>query len=309
LTTFTRDDGRELEIVDSFRNRVINYRASQTPKNTWDDDDYSRAVEKRLDRNRRLTGTLSGHFGRLNDAEILEIGCGDGINSILLGLHGVKRAVGIDIELRLRKQDEKGESVRRLAGRIMNRVAGKQYPDPGLEDFPAELLTMDATRMDFSDESFDIVFSRSVLEHVLSIDELYSEVNRVLRPGGIIYQEIDPFYWLRGCHKRGLVDIPWAHARLTPDEYYRFVLEREGQKAADRRLERLTSLNHLSLREWEDLHENGPFEILSWEEKTSSFAKDVLGEYPEVTSTLLPGLVEDDLVVGRIRLALRKRAE
>ena len=44
----------------------------------------------------------------------------------------------------------------------------------------------------------------------------------------MIYHSIDPFYWLKGCHKEGMVDIPWAHARLTPAEYRRFVCEREG---------------------------------------------------------------------------------
>lgn len=307
MTTFTRDDGRELKVVVGFRERALNYRSSQTPRANWNEDDYNRATEKRLRRHERLTGALSSRYGRLNSAEILEIGCGDGINTILLGLHGVRRAVGIDLELRLHNQDEKGESTRRLALATVRRALGRHQLDSDLDGLPAELLTMDATRLDFPDACFDIVFSRSVLEHILSVEKLYSEIDRVLRPGGIVYQEIDPFFWLRGCHKRGLVDMPWAHARLTLDEYHRFVSESEGKRTAEKRLKRLTTLNRLSLKQWKNVHHDGPFEILGWEEKASPFANVVLSENPDVASTLLPGLDSNDLVVGRILISLRKR--
>ena len=309
MTTFTRDDGRQLKVVEGFRDRALTYRASHTPRSDWNDEDYKQAVRKRLKRHKHLIGILSGLYGKLDNAEILEIGCGDGSNIMLLGLHGIKRAVGIDLDLRIYREDEKGDLSRRLTERILREVAGNREIDPSMTSLPAELLTMDATRMDFPDRSFDIVFSRSVLEHIHSITELYSEIDRVLKPGGFVYQVIDPFFWLRGCHKRCLVDIPWAHARLTLSEYHRFVLETEGERAADRRLERLMSLNRISLEQWRTLHENGPLEILSWEEITSSFASTVLKENPEVTSSLLPGLQTNDLTAGRIHVVLQKRAD
>lgn len=309
MTTFTKDDGRELKVIQGLRDRALAYRASHTPRSDWKDDDYKQAMNKRLRRHKRLIKTLSGHFGKIDNAEVLEIGCGDGINIMLLGLHGVRRAVGIDLDLRLYREDEKGESSRRLTQRVLREVAGNRNVDPSLTNLPAELLTMDATRMDFPDGSFDIVMSRSVLEHVLAIKQLYAEIDRVLKPGGIVYQVIDPFFWLRGCHKRGLVDIPWAHARLTLSEYHRFVSETEGERKADKRLNRLTTLNRLSLEQWKAFHQNGPLEILSWEEKASSFADTILMENPDVISTLLPGIRTDDLTVGRIRVVLRKRAD
>jgi len=125
----------------------------------------------------------------------------------------------------------------------------------------------------------------------------------------MIYHEIDPFYWLRGCHKRGLVDIPWAHSRLPLQEFHRFVAGSESKRTADKRLERLKTLNRRTLQEWKILMENGPFEIIDWAESTSSFAEVVLKEYPEVTSTLLPGVEPRDLIVSRIEVWLRNRAE
>ncbi len=305
--TFIRDDGQELRIIRGFRDRVLTYRASQTPHRNWVDDDYNRAIKKRIKRYEKLINKISLHYGRLDHAEALEIGCGDGINTLLLGLRGVKRAVGIDLDLRLSKQDEKGEAVRRLADGVIKAMGVGKSLNQCLENQSAELLAMDATQMSFPENSFDLIISRSVLEHIPSIDKLYSEIERVLRPGCIIYHEIDPFSWLRGCHKRGLVDIPWAHARLTSREFYRFVSENEGARIADKRLKRVTTLNHQTLKQWKFLHENSPFEIVDWQEITSPFAETILEEYPEVTSTLLPEIETNDLIVSRICVSLRKR--
>lgn len=309
MITFTRDDGRELRAIAGFRNRVLSYRPSKTPQSNWTDDNYAGAVNKRLKRGRHLIERLSGMYGALENAEVLEIGCGDGLNTILFGLQGVKRAVGIDLDLRLDRPEKQAESVRRLVDGVVKAMDVNKSLDQCLSSLPVELLTMDATRMRFPDRSFDLLLSRSALEHIHPVDKLFAEIERLIRPRGIIYHEIDPFFWLRGCHKRGLVDIPWAHARLTPQEYHRYVVESEGNRKADKRLRRLNTLNRMTLQEWKAPMESGPFEIIEWSEITSPFAEAVLKEYPEVTSTLLPGVEPRDLVVGRVRVCLRNRAQ
>lgn len=309
MNTFTREDGRELRAIAGFRKRVLSYRPSKTPQSNWNDNDYARAVNKRLKRWRRLIERLSRLYGALENAEVLEIGCGDGLNTILFGLQGVKRAVGIDLDLRLNRPDEQGESVRRLVDGVVKAMGVSKSLDQCLSSLPVELLTMDATRIEFPDRSFDLLLSRSALEHIHPLEKLFAEIERVMRPRGIIYHEIDPFFWLRGCHKRGLVDIPWAHARLTLQEYHRYVVESEGDRKADKRLKRLNTLNRRTLNEWKALMESGPFEIIEWSEITSAFAEAVLREYPEVTSTLLPGVEPRDLLVGRVHICLRNRAE
>jgi len=280
-----------------------------TPRSNWNNDDYTRAVKKRIKRGRRLVKKVSHWHGTLENTEVMEIGCGDGLNTILLGLQAAKHAVGIDLDLRLNRQDEKGESIHRLMTEAVKAMGVNKSLEQCLSDLPVELLTMEATHMEFPDNSFDLLLSRSVLEHIHPIEKVLAEIGRVVRPGGMIYHEIDPFYWLRGCHKRGLVDIPWAHTRLPLHEFHRFVSGSESKRTADKRLKRLKTLNRQTLREWKTLIENGPFEIVNWSESTSSFAEDILKEYPEVTSTLLPGVEPRDLVVSRIEVWLRNRAE
>lgn len=307
MKIFKRDDGIELQVIPGFRDRVLSYRPSVSPRADWREDDYGRAVEKRLQRGKRLIDKLSRLYGSFDEAEVLEVGCGDGINSMLLGMRGVKQAVGIDLELRLNEPYQWSESVRRLAEGVTKAMGLDESLEQCFGSLPIELKTMDATNMDLPAESFDLVFSRGVLEHIHPIEKLSGEIARILRPRGMIYHEIDPFYWLRGCHKRGLVDIPWAHARLSLPEYHRYVNETEGEAVADKRLRRLSTLNRLNLRDWRKVLDKSPFEIILWEETPSSFAREVFKEYPDLVSTALPGLGPNDFVMRRIRVGLQKK--
>ena len=81
---------------------------------------------------------------------------------------------------------------------------------------------------------------------ISSAEEL--EILRATSPA--MHHRIDPFFWLRGCHPKDVVNIPWAHARLTPDEYYRFVKSYEETEAVQVRLNSLNTLNNFTLKRW-----------------------------------------------------------
>ena len=67
----------------------------------------------------------------------------------------------------------------------------------------------DGVRLPFADETFDLVFSHSVIEHVSSAQVYLSECRRVLRPGGALYLSTAPYLSLAGAHLPRLrVPIP-----------------------------------------------------------------------------------------------------
>jgi SAM-dependent methyltransferase len=214
--------------------------------------------------------------------------------------------IGIDLEFPLTARDETGERARRLAHRTLAKVGVQDRIDAILRRRPVRFLRMDATRLELPDASVDWLISRAALEHVVPIEQALAEMARVVRPGGLLRHGIDQFFWLKGCHKRGVVDIPWAHARLSPSEYRRFVAETEGEAKAEKRSRHLETLNRLSLRGWRALFEAGPFEILDWREDRSALAQTVLAEHPDVPETLLEGVTTRDLVHYSIKVWLRR---
>jgi SAM-dependent methyltransferase len=294
--------------VEGFRERVLTApRISVQPKPQWNEDDYDAGAEKKLRGSRRLLRELGRWGGSLENASVLEVGAGAGIDCLLLGLHGVERVVGIDLDFPLHEQSDRGERTRRLTRAVLEKVGMTEGIDRTLRRLPVRLVPMDATRMEFPDASFDLAVSRAALEHVVPIERALSELARVVRPGGLIRHGIDQFFWLKGCHKGGLVDIPWAHARLNAEEYRRFVAENEGEARARRRSRHLAGLNQLGLRQWRALFEAGPFEILDWKEEPSELAETMLEEHPDVRETLLDGVSPRDLVHSSIKVWLRNR--
>jgi SAM-dependent methyltransferase len=305
---FVRDDGVALRVVDGFRQRVLSApRDSVQPKPEWSEDDYEAAAEKKVSQSRRLLAELERWGGSLDGARVLEVGCGAGIDCLLFGLHPAERVVGIDLDFPLTARGEPGERARRLAHRVLEKVGVRDGPEATLQRRPVQFLPMDATRMDFPEASFDLLVSRAALEHILPIEQALAEMAHVVRPGGLLRHGIDQFFWLKGCHKRGLVDIPWAHARLRPSEFRRFVAETEGDAKAEKRSRHLETLNQLGLRQWRALFEASPFEILDWREEPSLLAQTVLEEHPDVPETLLEGVTTRDLVHYSIKVWLRNR--
>jgi len=261
------------------------------------------------------------------------VGCGDAVNCLLLGFEPVSEAVGIDLSLALFAPEEAGEQRRALVCEVLQMEGARGHVQPSaiatvkyeqgfsseggdsaqtirhvLAGLPVRLAQMDATRLDFPDESFDWLLSRSAMEHIRPAKAALEEMARVVRPGGLVYLSIDPFFWVRGCHKRGVVDIPFAHARLTLADYRRFVCESEGDSMVEKRYRRLETLNRFTLRQWRESIEDQPWDILDWNEEHSRIGEQVLEQYPDILETLLAGVEQRDLVHERIRVWMRKRS-
>jgi len=305
MRTFVRADGQPVRVVPGFRDRILGFRTSVTPRLDWTAEDYARAADKKLARARRLVAEVARRHDRLDGADVLDVGCGDGINCLVLAAVAMARAVGVDLRLPLFEAGELTAPTRRLAALVLERLESRGERGDTLAGLPVRFVRADATRLAFPDACYDVLVSRSAMEHIAPVERALAEMARVVRPGGVIHLRVDPYFWLRGCHKRGLVDIPWAHARLTLEDFRRFVTESEGAAMAATRCARLQTLNRLTLGQWRPLIEAGPFEVLEWTEQPSAFAVALLAEYPDVGDSLADGVEPRDLVHGRLEIWLR----
>jgi ubiquinone/menaquinone biosynthesis C-methylase UbiE len=302
---FQRDDGTKIQVVPGFRERTLAYRRAVSPREHWTEEDYAAATAKKRKRFQRILEKAASFGFELSGRSVLDVGCGDGSNCLLFGVSGAGHVHGIDLSLPLFAETEKGERARRVASKL---IAARSAEELSREIVRLGVVfeNMDATRMSFVDGSFDFVMSRSAMEHVRPVEAALREIVRVTKPGGLICLSIDPFYWLRGCHKRGVVDIPWAHARLTLPEYSRFVSLYEDDARAAQRHERLETLNRLTLADWRASIEAVACEVLEWTEDLSEMGQEELKQHSEVASTLLPGVTQRDLLRERIRVWLRR---
>jgi ubiquinone/menaquinone biosynthesis C-methylase UbiE len=104
----------------------------------------------------------AAQFARAKDLAVLEVGCGLGTDGAQFAKAGA-RYTGIDLT----------DAAVELAKRRFE-----------LFDLPGTFRVTDAERLDFPDNSFDLVYSHGVLHHTPDTAAAIREIHRVLRPGG-----------------------------------------------------------------------------------------------------------------------------
>ena len=108
--------------------------------------------------------------GRLDDARVLDVGCGRGVGvQILLEQFGAGQVYGIDLD---------PQQVRRAQKRFAGTSEGRVVLAVGsVEELP------------FPDEYFDAVFDFGMLHHVVDWQAGVAEIRRVLKPSGLFFFE------------------------------------------------------------------------------------------------------------------------
>ena len=154
----------------------------------------------------------------------------------------------------------------------------------------------------YADESFDVVISYDVLEHVADPRTSVAEICRVLRPGGLSINVFPVYFGAYSHHLDYLVNIPglhWLFSAHTLVKAINSILERRGQhlqpqpvRGFDGAREVLPQLNGLSSWHLDDLFQS--FETVSierhplnwWEPGRARLAK-------AIAKSSLPQIVRD----------------
>ncbi len=107
----------------------------------------------------------------LSDKDVLMLGCGTGEESVILGEYGATAMKGVDLS---------SESVK---------LANESYPQH-------EFSVADMHKLDFDSSSFDFIYSSLTVHYSSHPIDVYKEVWRVLRPGGVFQFSIGhPMRW------------------------------------------------------------------------------------------------------------------
>jgi SAM-dependent methyltransferase len=138
--------------------------------------------------------------------------------------------------------------------------------DPRVVDNPFldEGLVSDGATIPYDDETFDLVFSDNVLEHLEFPEVVFSEVSRVLKSGGLFLFKTPNKY-----HYMPLI------ASMTPVSFHRMVNKWRGRREADifptqyrancvRDIERLAAIAHFAPQKIELIEGRPEYLRFSW---------------------------------------------
>ena len=127
---------------------------------------------------------------------ILDIGCGPGLFSVVLGKEG-HEVVAIDYSEGV--LDKARENCKRFA-------------------IKSDIRKMDAQKLEFNDESFDLIVSRKVIWNLPDPVRAYKEWIRVLKKGGKMFL-FDGNYFLGMYDKDYHHDVPFKNESEKPQMY------------------------------------------------------------------------------------------
>lgn len=86
-----------------------------------------------------------------------------------------------------------------------------------LDQCAASLMHMNAQKLEFADDTFDLIVSMSTFEHIADVPMALSEISRVLRPGGTVLLSFEPLWTCAyGHHLHQYSELSalvpsWAH--------------------------------------------------------------------------------------------------
>ena len=173
--------------------------------------------------------------GGIADRVVADIGCGDGIIDLGLVLKGKPRKlVGYD----MRATDT--DALRRTAA-----VAGVADALPEQLSF----ATSTADHVPSEDDAFDLVVTWSVFEHVARPVPMFNEINRILKPDGVLFLQLWPFFFSEhGGHLWPHYEEPFPHLTHADDAIREHIRGRSGtDRSRQDAVDEYESLNRISL--------------------------------------------------------------
>lgn len=121
-------------------------------------DEFSETAYPQLLCDHIVSHYMQSHFRNVNGKTILDVGCGKGNHLVAFARRGLS-VFGLD------KLQESNEA---------------------LDQFDVRECDLECDLFPFETDSFDIVFSKSVIEHIKNADNFLKETKRVLKQDGLL---------------------------------------------------------------------------------------------------------------------------
>lgn len=199
-----------------------------------------------IDRYTAVPTKIVEFVGSVAYKHILDVGCGEMMCDFRLVEWGAQQVTGYDII------PVGADFFPQVRSKLI--ASGLTPPD---HEGRLDYQVYDGENFPAQDQTFDIVFSWGVFEHVANVPRVLREMNRVLKPGGVAFVSVFPWWpCYYGSHVSDFIEQPFFHL-TQPDEWVQAQLDlygRHNPQSADlvaRHMWReYQSLNRLTLDEF-----------------------------------------------------------
>jgi SAM-dependent methyltransferase len=146
---------------------------------------------------------------------VLDLGCGEGRHAITAYLQSDVTVVGLDLSRR-----EIGTSRERFT----------EFEDPAAERRSLSFVTGSGLALPFDDASFDRVICSEVLEHIHEYEAVLDEIQRVLKPGGLLAVSVPRFApeWVCWKLSDAYHEVEGGHVRIFRRRHLQRAIERRA---------------------------------------------------------------------------------
>jgi len=246
----------------------------------------------------------------ISGSRILEIGCHDGAFSYALAEKGAKEVTGseysgykIDAVDSTGITTDKSDHINNELAELRDKVS--VYFD---ETSNVNFIDDNICESGLDPDSYDIVCSIDVFEHLTEPEKALSNIARVLKKGGVSIHEYNPFMSLNGGHSLCTLDFLWGHVCLNEDDFVRYIKEIRPDEYEPAVSFYKNGLNRMTIEDMKRYCAQSGLEILEMikftkEQHLRMLKKETLN----ICKRNYPDLTAEDLVTPRIIVIFLKK--
>ncbi|MCZ6829133.1 MAG: class I SAM-dependent methyltransferase [Gammaproteobacteria bacterium] len=160
--------------------------------------------------------TVNFQYLPLNSGDrVLDLGCGEGRHVISAYVQADVHSIGVDLSL---------DDLRTTRDKYLD------FAEPENVDKSFGLSSANALALPFADHSFDQVICSEVLEHIPDYRGALAEIERVLKPGGLLCVSVPRLWPERICwfFSKAYHQVPGGHLRIFHARELRVQIEDFG---------------------------------------------------------------------------------
>ena len=313
MPTFTDSRGVEHHLDPTLRDRLKpNWRVMCDPEQMAaqpSDKTLADRVRKATKAATEVERILALTSGTTVTGRILEVGCYDGSAAFELSRRPGTTVIASDLARYYLVQQPGRPEGEALAAEeaALARLRERARTAAGRPAGSVTFVEDDVTSSTLEPGSFGLIVSFEVLEHLARPNDAFAAMARLLRPGGVMYHDYNPFFSLIGGHSLATLDLPWGHARLRDDDVERYLREFRPTEVEQALRFYRDSLNRMTLADLDDAIASAGLEsvvVIPWHQR--SLLGDATPQVLAEVRALYPRVTLEDLLATFVAVVARK---